>query len=153
MIKTQRIAGRLALAASLLAAGGQASAQQVTEQEFWSTGMEYILSEYALDTVAYTSCAMTLAKMREPANFEKVKREFIEVFPPELRPKAEQVFYGNDMAEVKAKVAERGVMKAIDNAKRSGQNMARACENGIRNLINLNETARKDWNALKVRLK
>jgi hypothetical protein len=95
---------------------------------------------------------MTLAKMREPANFEKVKSEFLAVFPAELRPKAEQVFLSNDMKELKAKIAERGIMKAINNAKNAGQNMNRACENGINNLIGVNDKARAEWNALKARL-
>jgi predicted nucleotide-binding protein (sugar kinase/HSP70/actin superfamily) len=153
MKPTKRLAAHLALSAGLLAASVQAVAQPVSEEEFWTKGLEYILSEYALDAVSYTSCGMTLAKMREPANFAKVKSEFLEVFPAELRPKAEQVFYSNDMRELKEKIAERGVMKAINNAKAQGQNMNRACENGIKNLINLNETARKDWDALKARLK
>lgn len=149
----QRLAAPLALTTTLLAGASPAAAQPVSEEEFWSKGLEYILSEYALDTVSYTSCALTLAKMREPANFEKIKREFLEVFPVELRPKAEQVFYSNDMRDLKEKIAERGIMKAINNAKAQGQNMNRACENGIRNLININETARKEWDALKARLR
>ena len=40
-----------------------------------------------------------------PANFEKVKSEFLAVFPAELRPKADQVFLSNDMKELKAKIA------------------------------------------------
>jgi hypothetical protein len=152
---TRRIAARIAssaLAAALFAAAGPAAAQPVSEEEYWSKGLEYILSEYALDTVSYTSCAMTLAKMREPANFEKVKREFLEAFPAELRPKAEQVFYSNDMRDLKEKIAERGIMKAINNAKNAGQNMNRACENGITNLIKLNDAARKEWAALRARI-
>ena len=146
-----RAASSLALT-GLLAVALPAQAQQVTEEELWTKGLEYILSEYALDSVAYTSCGLTLAKMREPANFEKVKRDFLAVFPADLRPKAEQVFLSNDMRDLKEKIAERGIMKAINNAKNSGQNMNKVCENGINNLIGINGKARADWNALKARL-
>jgi hypothetical protein len=152
MKKITRIVVSLALSAGVLGTALPAAAQPVTEEELWTKGLEYILSEYALDSVSYTSCGMTLAKMREPANFEKVKSEFLAVFPAELRPKAEQVFLSNDMKELKAKIAERGIMKAINNAKNAGQNMNRACENGINNLIGVNDKARAEWNALKARL-
>jgi hypothetical protein len=147
-----RAASTLVLSVGLLGIALPSQAQPVTEEELWAKGLEYILSEYALDSVSYTACGMTLAKMREPANFEKVKSGFLAVFPAELRPKAEQVFLSNDMRELKAKIAERGIMKAINNAKNAGQNMNRVCENGINKLIGTNDKARAEWEALKARL-
>lgn len=114
-------------------------------------GLDYIVSEYALDMQQYTACSMILAKNHSVANFDKVKREFINSFPQAERKDLEEFFYGDDMARLKEKLVDRGIMRDIENAKQRGGNMNAGCNALIAKLINWNDEARANWRKIRAR--
>ena len=126
-----------------------AQPEELTAEKVVEIGIEYMMSEYALDVVTYTKCGLDLAKKKEPANFELVKTEFLKVFPKDVRKKIDLELMGPDMVELKRQLDERGIMKDIKAAEKAG---ALNCDKGNRKLIQWNMDAKKRWLEIKSRL-
>ena len=123
--------------------------EPLTAEKVVEVGIEYMMSEYALDIVTYTKCGMDLAQKKEPANFELAKMEFLKVFPKDVRKKIDQELMGPDMVELKRQLDERGIMKSIKDAEKSG---TLSCDKGNRKLIQGNLDAKKRWLEIKRQL-
>ena len=129
-----------------------ASPAGITVEQVTQTGLDYVLSEYVLDILQYTSCGITLAKNSVSSNFDKARRDFVSVFPKSARQQIEMEFFSEDMKRLKEELAERGLMKMIDKAKRKNANMDVYCDNLVEKMVELNVSSRAKWNRLKARL-
>lgn len=123
--------------------------EKLTAEQVVEAGIEYMMSEYALDVVTYTKCGMDLAQKKDPANFELVKTEFLKVFPKDVRKKLDLELMGPDMVELKRQLDERGIMRDIKAAEKSGN---LSCDKGNRKLIQWNMEAKKRWLDIKRQL-
>ena len=141
-----------ASAIALSCAAGAVQAEEVTLDDVIKAGMDYIVTEYALDQVQYTACGLTLAKKSSPANFDRAKREFLSVFNDEVKQKLDRDFYGAEMTGLKDRVSQQGIMVPIEKAKAQGKNMDAYCDREVTKLLNLNLQTKRNWFAIKAKL-
>lgn len=127
-------------------------AQTSLVDEILKTGIDYVVSEYALDQVSYTRCGLALAKRKAPANFEKVKSEFISVFGPEDQAKLEKEFYSNEMAGLKKDLGEKKIWGGIQKAKTQVKDMDKFCGELVDQLIAWNNQTAQQWNLAKAKI-
>ena len=137
---------------ALTCALGTVQAQELTLDDVIKAGIDYMVTEYALDQVQYTACGLTLAKKIAPANFEKTKREFISVFDEETRKKLDRFFHGEEMKGLKDAVSYQGIMGPIQKAKSQGKNMDVFCDRELDKLISINAQTKRNWLTVKGKL-
>ena len=142
----------LAFIASWLVASPFVHAQNLTLDDITKAGIDYMVTEYALDQVQYSACGLTLAKKMSPANFDKTKREFLSVFNDEARKKLDLYFHGTEMRGLKDAVSNQGILEPINKAKAQGKNMDAYCDREVDKLIRLNEQTRRNWFAVKAKI-